>query len=93
MMKAHGVPACHDVKGDDAAQRVWHYGHLPVFLKVWISRAEEWVKTIELQSQTPGDLRTHNNNIHIQISEVFPSVAIFNSVNMIRIYLVLFDVS
>lgn len=61
MMKANRVPACHDVEGDHAAQRVRHNGHLPVFLKVWIPWAEEWVETIQLQSQTSGNLHTHTD--------------------------------
>lgn len=36
VMKPHGVPACHNVISDDAAQRVRYYRHLPIFLKVWI---------------------------------------------------------
>ena len=41
MMKADGVPACHDVEGDDAAQGVGHDGHLPIFLEIWVPRAEQ----------------------------------------------------
>lgn len=69
VMEANWIPARHDVKGDDAAQRVRHYRHLPVFLKVWIPRAEERVKTIQLQSQTPGDLHTQRETQHIHKDE------------------------
>lgn len=63
VMKAHWVPARHDVKGDDTAQRVRDYGHLPVFLKVWVSRAEERVQAVQLQSQTPRDLHKQTTAI------------------------------
>lgn len=87
MMKAHRVPACHDVEGDDAAQRVRHYGHFPVFLKVWIPWAEEWVQTIQLQSQTPGNLHTHTDTqqqpTYTNLWDICLCIAIFNCVKQI----------
>lgn len=45
--EAHGVPARHDVIGDDAAQRVGHDGHLaPPFLKLRVPGAEECVESV-----------------------------------------------
>lgn len=58
MMKANGVPAGHDVEGDDAAQRVRHDRHLPVLLKVRVPRAEEGVEPVQLQGQTSSYLHT-----------------------------------
>lgn len=61
MMKANGIPACHDVIGNDAAKRVRYYGHFSISLKVWIPGAEECVQAIQLQSQTPCDLKTNTS--------------------------------
>lgn len=64
MMKADRVPAGHDVKSDDAAQRVRYDGHFSVFLKVWIPRAEERIEAVQFLSQTPGDLQTHKKTLY-----------------------------
>lgn len=45
--EAHGVPARHDVVGDDAAEGVGHYGHLTsLLLKLRIPRTEECVESV-----------------------------------------------
>lgn len=80
MMKANRVPACHDVEGDYTAQRVRHNGHLPVLLKVWIPRAEERVETIQLQSQTSGNLNTRRHTTTENTSAHCSPVATFISV-------------
>lgn len=47
--EAHGVPARHDVVGDDAAQRVGHDGHFaPVLLELRVARAEQRVQPVQL---------------------------------------------
>lgn len=52
-----GVPSCHDVVGDDAAQRVRHDGHFASsLLKLWVPRAEKRVESIQLLCEAPGDL-------------------------------------
>lgn len=47
--EAHWIPACHDVEGDDTAQRVRDDGHFPTTcLKLRVTGAEERVQTIQL---------------------------------------------
>lgn len=51
-VKPEGVPASHDVVGDDAAQRVGHNRDFPSFLlKLWIPGAEERVQPVQLLLQ------------------------------------------
>lgn len=57
MNKAHRVPPCHDVEGDDTAERVGDDGHLSFLCKFWVALTEEHVESVQLIGQTPGDLR------------------------------------
>lgn len=52
LVKPDGVPASHNVIGDDTAQRVGHDRDFPSFLlKFWIPRAEKCVESVQLLLQ------------------------------------------